>query len=92
MHSILSSSLLAKNVNIKIYRIILPVGSYGLETLLLTLREEYWVRVVENTVLRKIFELKRDEVTMELRGLHNEELYDLYFIPSIFLVIKRRRM
>jgi len=92
MHSILSSSLLAKNVNIKIYRIILPVGSYGLETLLLTLREEYWVRVVENTVLRKIFELKRDEVTMELRGLHNEELYDLYFIPNIFLVIKRRRM
>jgi hypothetical protein len=46
------------------------------------LREEHRVRVVENTVL-KIFELKRSEVTRELRGLHNEELYDLYSFPNI---------
>jgi len=85
--------LLAKNINIKIYRIIiLHVESYGFETQFLTLREEHWVRVVENTVRRKIFELKRDEVIRELRGLHNEELHDLYFIPNIFLVIKQRRM
>jgi hypothetical protein len=55
---------------------------------LVTLREEHWVRVVENTVLRKIFELKRDEVTRELRGWHNEELYDLYSLPNIISVIK----
>ena len=89
MHSISSSSLLAKNVNIKIYRIIiLPVGLYGFETQFLTLREEHWVVVVENTVLRKIFELERVEVTRELRGLHNEELYDLYSLPNIISVIK----
>jgi hypothetical protein len=29
-------------------------------------------------VLRKIFGPKRDEVTGELRKLHNEELRDLY--------------
>jgi hypothetical protein len=29
-------------------------------------------------VLRRIFGPKRDEVTGEWRGLHNEELYDLY--------------
>jgi hypothetical protein len=52
------------------------------------LREEHWVRVVENTVPRKIFELKRDEVTRELRGLHNEELYDLYSLPNTISVIK----
>jgi len=81
--------LLAKNVNIKIYRIIiLPVGLYGFETQFLTLREEHWVVVVENTVLRKIFELERVEVTRELRGLHNEELYDLYSLPNIISVIK----
>ena len=32
----------------------------------------------ENSVLRGKFGSKRDEVTEEWRGLHNEELYDLY--------------
>jgi hypothetical protein len=34
--------------------------------------------VFENRVLRKIFGPKRDEVTGELRKLHNEELRKLY--------------
>jgi hypothetical protein len=42
------------------------------------LREERWLRVFENRVLRRIFELKRDELTREWRKLHNEELNDLY--------------
>ena len=50
---ILSSSLLSKNLNIKIYRtIILPVVWYGCETWSLTLREERRLRVFENRVLR----------------------------------------
>jgi hypothetical protein len=32
------------------------------------------MRVFENRVLRRIFRLKRDEVTVEWRKLHNEEL------------------
>jgi len=35
---------------------------------------------------------KRDEVTGELRKLHNEELNDLYSSPNNFRVIKSRRM
>ena len=46
----------------------------------------------ENRVLRRIFGPKGDEVTGELRKLHNEELNDLYCSPSIFRVIKKRRM
>jgi hypothetical protein len=46
--------------------------------------------VLENTVLRKIFGPKRDEVTGEWRKLHNEELNDLYCSTNI--VIKSRRM
>jgi hypothetical protein len=47
--------------------------------------------VFENRVLMRIFGLKRDEVTGELRKLHNEELRDLYCSPSI-IIIKSRRM
>jgi len=57
---------------------------YGCETWLLTLREERRLRVFENRVLRGIFGSKRDEVTGELRKLHNEELNDLY--PSLNIV------
>ena len=46
----------------------------------------------ENRVLRRIFGSKRDEVTGELRKLHNEELGDLYCSPNIVRAIKSRRM
>jgi hypothetical protein len=42
--------------------------------------------------LRRIFGPKSDEVTRELRKLHNEELNDLYSSPDIVRVIKARRM
>jgi hypothetical protein len=72
--------------------IILPVILYGCETWSLTLREEHRLRVFENKVLRKIFGLKRDEVTGLCRKLHNEELHDLYSSPSIITIMKSRRM
>ena len=46
----------------------------------------------ENRVLRRIFGLKRDEVTGEWRKLHNEELNDLFSSPNIVWVIKSRKM
>jgi hypothetical protein len=59
-----SSSLLSKNVKIKIYRnIILPVILNGCETWSLILRDECRLRVFENRVLRRIFGPKRDDVT-----------------------------
>jgi hypothetical protein len=62
----LSSPLLSKNINIRIYKtIILPVVLCGCETWSLTLREEHTLRVFENRVLRRIFGPKRDEVTGE---------------------------
>jgi hypothetical protein len=58
----LSSRLLSKNVKIGIYKtIILPVVLCGCETWSLTLKEEHRLRVFENSVLRRIFGLKRDE-------------------------------
>jgi hypothetical protein len=55
------------------------------------MREERMLRIYKNRVLR-IFGPKRDEVTGELRKLHNEELNDLYCSPNIVRVIKQRRM
>jgi hypothetical protein len=46
----------------------------------------------ENRVLRRIFGIKRVEVTGEWRKLHNEELRNMYSLPSIIRIIKSRRM
>ena len=46
----------------------------------------------ENMVLRRIFGLRRDEVTEEWWRLHNEELSDVYATPNIVRMIKSRRM
>jgi hypothetical protein len=43
-------------------------------------------------VLRRMFGSKRDEMTGEWRKLHNEELHDLYSLPSIIRIIKSMRM
>ena len=89
MRTLLSYSLLYKNLNIKIYRTIISSVLYGCETWSLTLREELRLRVFENRVLRRIFGPKRDEITREWRKLHNEKLNDLYFLLNIVRVINR---
>jgi hypothetical protein len=62
MQNLLSSSLLSKNLKIKIYRtVILPV-QYGCKTWSLTLREECRLRMFGRRVLRRVFGPKRDEV------------------------------
>jgi hypothetical protein len=42
--------------------------------------------------LRKILGPKRDEVTGELRKLHNEVLNNLYSSPNIIRVMELRRV
>jgi hypothetical protein len=89
----LSSSLLSKNIKIKIHRtIILPVLLYGCDTWTLTLREVHRLRVYQNRVLGRIFGLRKDEVTGNWRRLHNKELSDLYSSPNIIQVITSKRM
>jgi hypothetical protein len=93
VQNLLSSSLLSRNVKIKIYRtIILPVVLYGCESWSLTFREECRLRVFKKRVLRRIFGPKRDEVTGEWRTLHKEEVYALYSCPNIIRVLISRRL
>ena len=46
----------------------------------------------ENKVLRKIFGTKKDDITGELRKLHNSELHVLHFSPNIIRNLKSRRL
>ena len=55
-----------------------------------SLREERRLIVFANSVLRRIFGTKKDEVTGEKRKLHNEELNDLYSSPNIVRGLKSR--
>jgi len=70
----------------------LHVVLYGCETWLLTLRKERRPRVFENSVLKKIFGPKKEEVRREWRKLHNKELNDLYSSSNIVWVLKSRRI
>ena len=56
------------------------------------MREEHRLRVFENKVLRKIFGVKKGEITGEWRKLHNAELHALYSSPNIIRNIKWRRL
>jgi hypothetical protein len=57
-----------------------------------TIIKSYRLRVFENRLLRRLFGPRRDEVTGGWRKLHNEELRDLHFSPSIIRMIKLSRM
>jgi hypothetical protein len=82
----------AKSIKIRMYKtVILPVILYRCETWSPTLREEYRLRVFENMVLRRIFELKRDEVTGGWRKLHNEEFHNLHSSQSTIRMTMSRR-
>jgi hypothetical protein len=54
----------------------------GCETWSLILREEHRLRGHENTVLRRIFGPKRDEIIGGWKIFHNEELYKLDCSPN----------
>ena len=93
LEKILSSCLVSKKLKVNTYKTItLPVVLYGCKTRSLTLREEQRSMVFENKVLRKIFVVKRDEITGEWRKLHNAELHALYSSPNIIRQLKWGRL
>jgi hypothetical protein len=60
---------------------------YGCETWSLTIKEEHRLRVFKNRVLRRINELKREEVTGCWSKLHKEELHGLYSSSVVIRMI-----
>jgi hypothetical protein len=62
------------------------------ETWSLKLRQEHRLKVFEKRVLRRIFGLKKNDVTGQRRKLHSGELHNLYSSPYTIRQIKSRRM
>jgi hypothetical protein len=62
--------------------LILPVVLHGCENWSLTLKEEHWLRVFVNRVLRRIFGPKREGVVGGWRRLPKEEFHNLYPLPN----------
>jgi hypothetical protein len=48
------------------------------------------MRVMEHTVLRKIFGPRKEGKTLGARNMHNEQLRDLYYPPYFIRVIELR--
>jgi hypothetical protein len=88
VQNLLSSRLLSKHIKI----IILVVVLYGCNIWSLILRVEHRLKVFESKVLRRILGPTRDKAIGDRRKLHNKELHNLYFSPSIIRMIKSRRM
>jgi hypothetical protein len=66
VQNLASSSLLSKNIRIKITKtIIFLLVVYGCETWSLTMREERRLRAIENRVMRIIFGPKREVIIAE---------------------------
>jgi hypothetical protein len=63
VQKLLSSCLQPRNIKIRIYKTVLPVVQHGCEIWREGGREEHRLRVFEYRLLRRIFGLKRDEVT-----------------------------
>jgi hypothetical protein len=92
VQSLLSFLLLSRNVEVKIYKIVILPAVLCDVTWSFTLKEERRLRVFENRALRRICGPKRDEVTGEWRKLHSGELHNLYSLPDIIRRIKSRRI
>ena len=93
VQNLLSSSLLSKNLKIRLCRTIVL---YGCETWSLILRKERKRKEFDSRVLMKDCgpgeEEDEVEVTRQRRELHNEGIYDLYSSPNVIPEIKSRRM
>jgi hypothetical protein len=72
VQKLLSSCLLSKNVQIRIYKIIILPVVHGCKTWSLTLREKHRLRVFEKRVL-VIFGPKKDKVMGSWRKIKNEK-------------------
>jgi hypothetical protein len=94
VQNLLPSRLLSKNIKIRIrvYKtIIFSLVPYGCDTWSQILREEHRLRVFENSMLKRLFGLKRDEV-IGWRKVHNKELRNSYSLSGIIRMRKSSRM
>jgi hypothetical protein len=92
VQNLLSSRLISKNLNIKIYKTLISlVVLYGCEAWPLTLREEHRLRVFENKILRRIFGPKRRKANRGEKCIMMK-FVTCFLSQNIVRVMKSRKM
>jgi hypothetical protein len=79
---ILHVCILAKNLNIKLYKWITSPAVFMVVKLGISMKENINWRSLKNRVLRKIFEPKKHKVTADEKTWRNEKLQNLYSTHS----------
>jgi hypothetical protein len=82
----MSSHLLSKSVKIKIHKAKSLSVLYGCETWSLALRKEHRLSVLKNRDFRRIFPLRKDEVTGHWRKLQKRSFTGAAVAQSVTIV------
>jgi hypothetical protein len=64
------------------------VAFEGLETQPRASRDEYKYGVLENSVVRKVFELKQYQVKEQFRKSHDKKHHEVYRLLSVFRMVR----
>jgi hypothetical protein len=80
---VLSSRLLAKNINIKLHETVIISAFMCTKTVCFTPKEKHRLRTLENVVLKRIFESKGEDARAGWKELHIEDLHNLYLSDSV---------
>lgn len=56
------------------------------------MKEEHKLELFENNVLRKVYGLRKGQISEQFMIMHNEELRNIYWSPSTVRIVNSRKL